>query len=201
MKKILFGITGLTLGGAERVLVDIVNNLCDKYDITIFTIYSGGEFEKELNPKVKRKTLYNKPYNSFNSIQKKIIPLKILLFQQFIYNKKIKENYDVEIAFLEGPITRLFSTKNKATRKIAWVHNDISKVFGNGIKAKLKKYRDFKIYNCYENLVFVSKDNLNKFKQIYNTKAKTQVIYNYIDSKKVLETLEKFVAISNSPEE
>ena len=29
MKKILFGITGLTLGGAERVLVDIANNLCD----------------------------------------------------------------------------------------------------------------------------------------------------------------------------
>ena len=37
MKKILFGITGLTLGGAERVLVDIANNLCDKYEITIFT--------------------------------------------------------------------------------------------------------------------------------------------------------------------
>ena len=37
-KKILFGITSLKLGGAERVLVDIVNNLCDKYDITIFTL-------------------------------------------------------------------------------------------------------------------------------------------------------------------
>ena len=40
MKKILFGITGLTLGGAERVLVDIANNLYDKCDITIFTIYA-----------------------------------------------------------------------------------------------------------------------------------------------------------------
>lgn len=41
MKKILFGITGLTLGGAERVLVDIANRLCNEYDITIFTIYAG----------------------------------------------------------------------------------------------------------------------------------------------------------------
>ena len=40
MKKILFGITSLSLGGAERVLVDIANSLCDKYDITIFTIYA-----------------------------------------------------------------------------------------------------------------------------------------------------------------
>ena len=35
MKKILFGITGLSLGGAERVLVDIANSLCHEYDITI----------------------------------------------------------------------------------------------------------------------------------------------------------------------
>ena len=27
MKKIIFGITGLTLGGAERVLVDVANSL------------------------------------------------------------------------------------------------------------------------------------------------------------------------------
>ena len=53
MKKILFGITSLTLGGAERVLVDIANTLVDKYDITIFTIYANGELERQLNKKVK----------------------------------------------------------------------------------------------------------------------------------------------------
>ena len=63
MKKILFGITSLTLGGAERVLVDLANKLCDKYEITIFTIYSGGELEKQLSNKVKLKTLYKKQYN------------------------------------------------------------------------------------------------------------------------------------------
>ena len=39
-KKILFGITSCTFGGAERVLVDIANSLCNQYDITIFTIYA-----------------------------------------------------------------------------------------------------------------------------------------------------------------
>ena len=57
MKKILFGITSLTLGGAERVLVDLANELCEKYDITIFTIYANGELEKELNSKVKLKSI------------------------------------------------------------------------------------------------------------------------------------------------
>jgi hypothetical protein len=42
MKKIVFGITSLTIGGAEKVLVDIVNELKNKYDITILSIYDGG---------------------------------------------------------------------------------------------------------------------------------------------------------------
>ena len=45
MKNIVFGITSLTLGGAERVLVDIVNDLKDKFNITIFLIYANGELE------------------------------------------------------------------------------------------------------------------------------------------------------------
>ena len=67
MKKIIFGITSLTLGGAERVLVDIVNKLCNEYDITIFTIYSGGELEKQLSEKVTLKSLYNKQYSSLRN--------------------------------------------------------------------------------------------------------------------------------------
>ena len=43
MKKILFGITSLTLGGAERVLVDLANALCDKYEITILAIKNGDK--------------------------------------------------------------------------------------------------------------------------------------------------------------
>ena len=72
MEKLLFGITSLTLGGAERVLVDIANKLCDKYDITIFTIYSGGELEKQLSKKVKLKSLYNVSYNDLRKNSKSI---------------------------------------------------------------------------------------------------------------------------------
>ena len=60
------------------------------------------------------------------------MPLKVLLFKNNIAKKQLKGKYDVEVAFLEGPITRIFSYKNKNTKKIAWIHNDISKVFGAG---------------------------------------------------------------------
>ncbi len=192
MKKILFGITGLTIGGAERVLVDLVNKLSSDYDITIFTIYPKGELEKELNKNVKLKSLYNKPYKELSKIgQKLIAPLKVLLFKNSIYNKKIKDNYAEEIAFLEGPITRLFSVKNERAKKIAWIHNDISKVFGQGIKSKIKKHLDSKIYEKYNDLVFVSKDNLEKFNKTYTnlnvSKEHKKVIYNYIDKERIIK--------------
>ena len=86
MKKILFGITSLTLGGAERVLVDLANKLCEKYDITIFTIYANGELEKELNSKVKLKSLYNVSYKELSNIKKHFtMPLKVLLGKRKIY--------------------------------------------------------------------------------------------------------------------
>ena len=192
MKKIIFGITGLTIGGAERVLVDLVNKLSSDYDITIFTIYPKGELEKELNKNVKLKSLYNKPYKELSKIGQKVLaPLKVLLLKNSIYNKKIKDNYDEEIAFLEGPITRLFSVKNERAKKIAWIHNDISLVFGQGIKSKIKKYLDEKVYDKYNDLVFVSKDNLDKFNKTYTnlkiSEEHKKVIYNYIDKERIIK--------------
>lgn len=194
MKKLLFGITSLTLGGAERVLVDIANKLCKKYEITIFTIYANGELEKQLNKNIKIQTLYSTSYNELSVKEKRKIPIKLFLNKNKVYNKYIKKDYDVEIAFLEGPITRLFSVKNKKTRKIAWIHNDISLVFGQDFKSKIKKKVDKKTYSKYNMLVFVSKDNMKKFREVYKDTirneylepVKKEIIYNYIDKDNVI---------------
>ena len=187
MKKLLFGITSLGLGGAERVLVDIANELSNKYNITIFTIYANGELEKQLNSNINLKHLINKKYEELTKFEKILKPIYIMLFKKFIYKKHIKSNYDVEVAFLEGPITRLFSSKNKSAKKIAWVHNDITKVFGNGMKAKLKKQIDKNLYSKYDKIVFVSRDNQEKFEEVYNLDVPKEVIYNYIDINSVIE--------------
>lgn len=199
MKKILFGITSLTLGGAERVLVDLANALCDKYEITIFTVYAKGELEKQLNNKIKLKSLYDEAYLELSPLKRKfVVPLEVLLLKKKIYKKYIKDNYDVEIAFLEGPITRLFSINNKNTKKIAWIHNDITKVFGNGLKSKLKKILDKRIYSKYDTIVFVSEDNLKKFNKEYKDirnkylePIKKEVIYNYIDKENIIKKAEE----------
>lgn len=204
MKKILFGITSLTIGGAERVLVDLSNKLQENkdFEISIFTIYSKGDFEKSLNNNIKIISLYDKSYNELTKMQKILIPLRILLCKKNIYKKHIKGDYDIEIAFLEGPITRLFSVKNKRTKKIAWIHNDMSLVFGKGIKAKIKRKIDRKTYSKYHTLVFVSQDNKNKFEEIYPDlrnkeleRVHKRVIHNYIDKNLVIKKSEENVDI------
>ena len=201
MKKILFGITSLTLGGAERVLVDLANHICNEYDVTIFTLYENGELENQLNKKIKRKSLYHVSYSELSKIHQKIIAsLYVLLMKNWIYHKMVKGDYDVEIAFLEGPITRLFSVENKETKKVAWIHNDISKVFGNNLKAKLKKIIDRKTYSKYDNLIFVSKENLKNFNELYASdkvlsKKNKQVIHNYIDKDAVIKKAEEKIDV------
>lgn len=138
-----------------------------------------------------------------SNFKKKVIPLKIFLFKNYIYKKYIRKNYDVEIAFLEGPITRLFSVKNKKTRKIAWIHNDISKVFGKNFKSEVKKLVDRNIYSKYDKLIFVSLDNLKKFKKTYPDlrnidlePIKKDVIYNYIDKEQVINKANENININ-----
>lgn len=187
MKKIIFGITSLSFGGAERVLVDIVNELSSEYDITIFTLYGKGEFEKELSSNVKLVNMINKPYDELTKIQKLSISLKLLFNKKAIYNKYINKGFSTEIAFLEGPITRLFSAKNNNVNKVAWVHNDIGQVFGKGLKAKIKRKMDKSCYLKYNSIVFVSNDNKEQFEDIYNIDNNKVVINNYISESRILE--------------
>ena len=107
------------------------------------------------------------------------------IFREYIDNK----NYVAQIAFLEGAITRIFSVKSKNnSKKIAWIHNDISKVFGKNIKSKIKRIIDRNIYEKYDELIFVSIDNLDKFNRVYDDMQlpHEKVIKNYINSERIL---------------
>ena len=189
MKKLIFGITSLSIGGAERVLVDIANKLQSKYDITIFTLYGNGEFEKELNKNIKIINYYKGSYESLPKYKKRLFPLYILKCGKQIYKKYIEGNFDVQIAFLEGPITRIFQNGTK-TKKIVWIHNDISKVFGSDNKAKLKLKIDKKSYSKYDKIVFVSNHNKEDFNSFYKDDSfieKEEVVYNYIDKDRIIK--------------
>lgn len=166
------------------------------YDITIFTIYGGGELQKELQEfNIEIKTLFKKPMLSYNKYTQKFMVIFFNLFMKEIYIYNMKNIYDVEIAFLEGPVTRLLSYNSNA-KKIAWVHTDMKQYYMHTKNAKLKLQADKIIYNKYDEIVFVSKDTLSKFEEVFveNQKSK-QVIYNYIDSKRIIKKSKESIVL------
>lgn len=206
-KKILFLIHTLGGGGAEKVLVNLVNNMSDEYDITLMTIIDTGIFKKDLNKnKIKYKTMFkvpNKISNSSNDISGsllnktsrfkkimascysffwKIIPIKTL------YKWKIKEKYDIEVAFLEGITAKVISASNNPnSKKYVWIHVDLQNE-KKSEKVFLNRKQEKKCYSKFDKIVCVSNVVKEKFIEKYNFDEKKVIIkYNPINDKDILE--------------
>ena len=52
-KRIAFVTNPMTVGGVERALIALLNEIdYDKYEVVLWTKSVGGEFEKDVNPNV-----------------------------------------------------------------------------------------------------------------------------------------------------
>lgn len=182
MKKILIGITHLEIGGAERVLVDLVNELSNSYDITLYLLYKGGSLESSLNENIKILYLFNKM--NMNIFDKLCFKFNMLVGNKKYFFKNIKlEEYDKTIAFLEGPITHIFSMLK--SKKIAFVHTNLDKQY-NGLKRKIEIKRNKLSYKNYNDIVFVSNSTLDSFNKDYNINTNKHVIYNYANIENII---------------
>lgn len=182
MKKILFFIPTLGGGGAEKVLVNLVNNLdLKKYDITVQTLFDVGVNRKNLNSNIKYKTIFKK------MIRGNIHILK-LFSRKFLFKRMIKEKYDIIVSYLEGPTTRIVSgCMDSNIKLINWVHTEMK-----SIKEFQKSYRNKEemreAYNRYDATVFVAETTKNNFESITNFNLENEkVIRNVIDINKIIE--------------
>ena len=117
MKKVLFLIHDLGQGGAEKVLVNLVNNMdYTKFDITVMTLFDCGENRRFLNTSIKYKTWCKKMFPGNSHLMK-------LLSPERLHSLIINEHYDIEIAYLEGPCARVISgCKDMETKLVSWIH-------------------------------------------------------------------------------
>ncbi len=179
MIKILFFIETLSGGGAEKVLQNLVNNMDnEKFDITVQTVWKENP-EKYLNKNIKYKYIYP-CYSKLNNYKYRF---SVLL--KTIYPIHIKDDYDIEVAYLECGATKVISTStNKKAKKIAWVHCDLSKKISNINEFKKKSVNWYKKFN---KVACVSRDVERSFKSIYGNEFDTEVIYNVIDDYNIRE--------------
>ena len=75
MKKILFLIHDLGHGGAEKVLVNLVNNMDPKqFDITVMALFGGGVNEQFLKPHIRYRTVFKKSFPGNSRVMKLFSP-------------------------------------------------------------------------------------------------------------------------------
>lgn len=204
MKKLLFVVHTLQVGGAERVLINLLKNLDkEKYSITVLAIVNDGAYIKELEKieNIEYKYIFNAFFKNsrnnkkskFYKISRKIMDLiwkiYILLLKycsSMLYKMAIKEKYDVEIAFLEGKVSKFVANSNNTeSKKIAWIHTDINNVSGIN---PFKNLEDEK--NCYkkfDKIICVSEEVKVRFSNKTGITDNIYVQVNPIDCKKILQ--------------
>ena len=196
-KKILFTAFNLDVGGVEKCLVNLVNNLDkNKYDITIYLQVKEGVFLKEINDNIKvlgynLSTIKNKKIN--NKILKLIVNtykyLKILITN---FHK-----YDVSICYAPGYIPSSILALTSSKNTVSWMHTNILtymenyKPYSNKNISNIKKAKMFinrMYFRRYKKNIFVSNDALRSYLSIYpQDKNKATCIYNLIDYDKIID--------------
>lgn len=183
-KKILFLINTLRDGGAEKILVDIVNNLDpEKYDIEVRLIYTRGVYFDRLNSNIKLSFISGRLESFRAKIVSKMLPR---LSSEFLHRLFIRDTYDIEVAFLEGYATKIVAGAPKETKKLAWVHCDVTKT--EWITGVYKTDEGFS--NCYrkiDEVICVSESVKEAFIERFGEVTKLTVKYNPVDDKKIRE--------------
>ena len=181
MKKILFLIHDLGPGGAEKVLVNLVNNMDrKKYDITVMAIFDVGINRTFLAEHIHYKYCFKRMVRGNSHIMK-------LFSTQMLHKYLIKEKYDIEVAYLEGPCARIVSgCPWDDTKKFVWIHIEqhtpekAAASFRNISEAE-KCYNKLNCINCVSE--YVRKD----FCKCLKITVPTKVVYNTNESEKIIQ--------------
>jgi glycosyltransferase involved in cell wall biosynthesis len=210
VKKVLFVIPTMLMGGAEKSLVSLLQTIDKtnyKIDVLLFsrigpllnqipeeiTVYEIDEVSKAmilefrkyfktlLKPKGLSAAMARLTIFILNSIERKTG--KVFGLNWILARKYIKpfyKQYDVAIGFLEGVTDFYVVDKVRANRKVGWIHTDLK-------KAKINQARDEQYYQHFDALATISDHCLESFhSQFPSLKSKIQVIKNIVPEDRIL---------------
>ena len=194
MKRVLFILPSLTVGGLERVQVTIANKLVQNgYDVTVMTLNPADDLRVELD---KRVHYIYKP--SKQHIGNRIPYIRHKFYDDGMWETRASarqlydyyvgdEKFDVEIAFFRGlPVKIISGSPNRDAKHIAWVHSDPSKA--GGFSNNFKSTQDaFDAYQTFDKVVCVSKQAAAGFEKAIGKTDNIEIIYNMLPVNEIIE--------------
>ena len=187
MIKILFFIEKFGGGGAEKVLRDLVNHMDQtKFDITVQSVWPYAE-GKNLTPGVKYKSVY--PVK--NKLTEKLYRAEAAA--KLTYPIRIKDDYDIECAFLEsGPTKIIAASTNQKSKKLAWVHCDLSHAIEDFVAYEAKTRAWYQAYDC---VICVSQNAKEAFDNIFHSAFPTVVLHNVVEDSVIRSRAEEKIPV------
>ena len=171
----------LSMGGEERVLLNVLKNLVElNYDVDLLITWNHGEnnlFENEIPEKVNYKFLFDN-YNGKNKLIKEIYRIRAKATYLKKVEKIIKEKkYDVVIDYSSNLLK--YNNFDIKMPVFAWIH--FSLTFGEKLSAdKIEKYK--KQYKKYDKILAICDTMRDEFVEILGMdKNKVELVYNPID--------------------
>lgn len=184
----------LSMGGEERVLLNVLRNLVElNYDVDLLITWNHKEnnlFENEIPKKVNYEFSFDS-YNRKNKLIKEIYRIKAKTTYLKKIEKKIKnEKYDIVIDYSSNLLK--YDNFDIKIPVFAWIH--FSLTFGEKLTLeKIKKYK--KQYKKYSKIFAITRVMKEEFiNKVGIEKKKVELVYNPIDLKlieKKAENVEK----------
>ncbi|MBW3520779.1 glycosyltransferase [Chryseobacterium sp. NKUCC03_KSP] len=195
-KKILIRIGSLRHGGAEKVLTTFLKNLPrDQYEIDLLLNLYSGKYLSEIPDWINIIYLNKGEMITTNRIQdipkkaaRVIYQTALKKFPALLYNGKLKgKKYDIEFAAIHGMRDEILNSPLQSSKKMVWIHNDLSEV-KEYTKTEIKKFFGF------DKIMVISEKIETLFLELAENeteKKKIVKIYNPLDTEEILTKAEK----------
>lgn len=171
----------LSMGGEERVLLNVLKNLVElKYDVDLLITWNHGEnnlFENEIPEKVNYEFLFEN-YDGKSKIIKEIFRLRAKSSYLKKVEKIVKERkYDIVIDYSSNLLK--YKDLDIKVPVFAWIH--FSLTFGEKLSGeKVEKYK--KQYKKYDKILAICDTMKDEFVEILGMdKNKVELVYNPIN--------------------
>lgn len=180
-KKLLFCAYDLDIGGIEKALINLLNNIdYSKYEVTLILEKKEGIFLNKINKYVK--IIEYKIYDDKNIIIRKIKNF----VKRFIWKLKNNNKYDFSCVYATysfmGCKLSLIASKNS----YLYIHSNYKYIYDD--KKEIINFFTKRNYDKFKKVIFVANEAKNDFLDIMKyDKSKCLVINNLINDKEILE--------------
>ena len=192
--KILFLLENLNSGGAERVLVNLVNNMNpERFEITVMTLFAEGVHFHALRPHVRK---ICKRARFFHGIS---YALRFFTSRALYRHYVGDDSYDVVVGYMTGIPTKIAAGAIRSKR-IGWLHGNMHYV----IPSQKLYWGRTHLRRTYERFdgVFGCADTVTKSftEQIGASCRHLQTVYNVNDTDRILSQAKEQLSLPFTPD-